>query len=190
MTRQLTPARWIGFSPDFDRADSRTSTGPSSKSPRSALRRRPTPPTSRASTLACTLTSRRSRINAMSLKDLVAWVLSCADVPDCGTGLDHLDAVRYQRDQARRRDGRAIAGDDRGAAGRAVSYEGPQDAKGISGLRFGARQETFDSEGSGTGTAGSEGVTVGGSGSRDGVAVNLGRGASYTFANNKLKRRS
>lgn len=30
------------------------------------------------------------------------------------------------------------------------------------------------------------GVTVGGSGSRDGIAVNMGRGASYTFADNKL----
>lgn len=32
-----------------------------------------------------------------------------------------------------------------------------------------------------------DGVMVGGSGSRDGIAVNLGRGASYTFANNKLE---
>lgn len=30
------------------------------------------------------------------------------------------------------------------------------------------------------------GVTVGGSGSRDGIAVNMGRGASYTFTDNKL----
>ncbi len=29
-------------------------------------------------------------------------------------------------------------------------------------------------------------MTVGGSGSRDGIAVNMGRGASYTFADSKL----
>jgi len=127
------------------------------------------------------------RIAALSVRDLIAWAYQVKAYQI--TGPDWINGERF---------------DVNATIPAGVSTEQlPEMMKGLLQDRFGIKSHKTQKEFTAyvlergkkplaltkveLGPVEEGGVTVGGSGSRDGISVNLGRGASYTFANNKFE---